>query len=353
MSLLLSVALLSQECLAHICVNTSSNYKMFGSVLRSGALARGHELAFQDSHFLDHRQFAAETDADLAKQIENMSSGSCSIILGLFTSRECLIAGPIFKKNKLIGISSSCGHNNIKEFSPFLYTIIPPVSEFSDKISKYLGEKNDTGEIFVLYQPTDVYSATSFNLFKSKYKKAFVEVPIESDGQFDVNKFSKNKNGMITLVFFTYPLPSAKILVTLSDNHIISKNSTILGASCWTFDVSVFRPIRSILEKARDVLATDVLDWNQVKNSKFVADFNKKYNRDPLTIEILTYDVTLLSINCYKKSLIKSEYNINLFQNCMINTQHKGVAGSYSFNVGSPFAKRPLYLTHFLDRMQK
>lgn len=226
-SLLLSIVLISQQSMAQICVNNSSNYKMFGSVLRAGALARGHELAFQKSNFSAHQQFSSETDADLAKQIQNMSSGSCSIILGFFTSRECLIAGPILKKNKLIGISSSCGHDNIRQFSPYLYTIIPPISAFSDKISTYLNENHNSGKIFVIYQPTDVYSKTASTAFKKRVSKPIIEIPVASDGNFDINKFSNNISEKFTIVFFTYPLPSAKILMQLSDHQIITKKTTI------------------------------------------------------------------------------------------------------------------------------
>lgn len=349
--LFISLILLSQKSFALICVNNSSNYKMFASVLRSGALARGHELAFQDSGFSEHREFSSETDADLAKQIENMSSGTCSVVLGLFTSRECLIAGPIFMKNKLIGISSSCGHNKIEEFSPYLYTIIPPISEFIAKIAVYLNQKIDAGNIIAIYQPTDVYSETEFYNFKKQFTKQIIEIPVGSDGQFDINKFSKLRGKKSTIVFFTYTLPSAKILMDLSEHQLINKNTNIIGSSCWTFDVSVFRPIRSILEKANSVIATDIIDWKKAINSRFVQGFMRKYDRNPLAIEILTYDVTNLAINCYKKSVINHKYDITSFQNCMTKTQYDGVSGHFSFNNNSSFANRPIYLTNFLKRL--
>jgi ABC-type branched-subunit amino acid transport system substrate-binding protein len=349
--LLLSILLVSQYGMAQICVNTSSNYKMFGSAPRVGTLANGHELAFQKNTFSDHQEFSSETGADFAKKIQQMSSGSCSIILGLFTSRECLISGPLLKRNKIIGISSTCGHDNISLFSPYLYTIIPAISVFSNKTSTYLNEHPSSEKLFVIYQPTDVYSKTSHEVFKKGIKKPIIEIPVTSNGHFDINKFSISSNERFTIVFFTYALPSAKILMQLSAHQIITKKTTIIGASCWTFDVTVFRPLRSILEKAKKVLATDVLDWNTVKETEFVKKFTTRFNRKPLTIEILTYDVTQLAISCYKKSLVNNQYDRNRFQNCMINTQHQGVSGRFSFSKDSPFAERRLYLTNFFDRM--
>lgn len=350
-NLLLSLFLFSQLCFATICVNTSSNYKMFGSSLRSGALARGHELAFQEKHFADYKQFSADTDVELAKQLEIMASGSCSIVLGLFTSRDCLIAGPIFKRNKLIGISSSCGHNDIQNFSPYLYTIIPPLSQFTDVIINYLNANSANKKIFVIYQPTDIYSNTAYQDFKIKFKQAFFEIPITYDGSLSTDLLANYRTIPKIIVFFTYPLPSARALMTLSDAHIINNKTWIIGASSWTFDMSVFRPIHSILEKAKDVLATDILNWGKIKNSSFSRDFLNKYHRAPQTIEILTYDVTTLAIDCYRKSFNENQYQQDLFQKCMIKHPHPGIGGVFIYNQNSAFARRPIYLTHFLNRM--
>ena len=103
--------------------------------------------------------------------------------------------------------------------------------------------------------------------------------------------------------------------------------------------------------KSQDVVAVDVVDWQAAKNATFVKQFKKKYSREPLNIEILTYDVRRLSIDCYKTSLLQNKYDENRFQNCMTHSSHQGVAGTFSFREGSPFARRPLYLTHLLNRI--
>lgn len=346
----LSAVLISSPNMAQICISNNSNHSMFGSGPHIGALTHGYEVAFQKSNFLKYLKFSSETDADLANQVGKMSSNSCSIILGFFTSRECLIAAPILKKNKLVGISSTCSHDRLRQFSPYFYTIIPPLSIFSDKISGYLNENANSEKIYAIYQPTDVYSRNTTFAFKKGITKPIIYIPVTSDGRIDISKFS-NTNDKFIIVFFTYALPSAKILMQLSEHKIISKRTTVLGASCWTFDVTVFRPLRSILEKANSVLAIDVLDWKKVKKTMFVKNFFEKFNREPLTIEILTYDVTKLAISCYEKSLIYDKYDIKEFQNCMTATKHNGVSGIFSFRKNSSFATRELYLTNFLERM--
>jgi len=351
LSLIFSVSLLSFQCIATICVNTSSNYKMFASTLRSGALARGHEQAFQDNAFLDYEFFSAGNDQEFANQIQNMSEGKCAIVLGLFTSRECLIAGTFLIDKKLIGISSSCGHDNIGKFSPYLYTETPPVSAFSSRYAKYLSEEYPSGEIIAVYQPTDIYSKSGFDYFKANFNKPVVEVPIESDGQFNTKAFDDFHGKKYTIIFFTYPLPSAKILVELNTHQLINNNVSIIGASSWIFDVSVFRPIKPILQKARGVIVADLIDWSKITGSPFGERFFQKYKREPLLIEILTYDVTNLAIKCYRKAVINRVYNIELFQTCIKDEKHQGISGEYSFEKTAPFANRPIYLTNMLDRI--
>src|SRR5579872_1537574 len=236
---------------ADICVNTSSNYKMFGTVLRAGALVQGQKLAFQDNKFFNYRFFSAGSPIELENQIQAMSSDSCSIILGLFTSRDCLIAGPLLVKNKIIGVSPSCSDDKEISFSPYLYTAVPQLNEFSIKIGDYLNKRNDLGLTFVIYQPTDIYSITGFNEFKKIFTKPIVEIPVTSDGQFDIKKLSYKKGKQATIIFFTYPLPSAQILTKLFDNGLISKNVRIVGSASWVFDTSVFKPIKSIFQKAQ------------------------------------------------------------------------------------------------------
>ena len=130
--------------------------------------------------------------------------------MGFFTSRECLIAGPILKRKKLIGVSSSCGHDNIKNFSPYIYTIIPPMSAFTDKVLEYFNQKNDLGKVYAVYQPTDVYSEISFFQFKTKNQKSIIEIPVASDGQFDITKFSGDQNQIRTIIFFTLSIAVCK-----------------------------------------------------------------------------------------------------------------------------------------------
>ena len=343
---LVSTVLFSQVCFASICVNKSTNLEM-----KAGVLAHGHELAFQDSNFYDYQLFSANNDAEFAAWIQKNTPGACSLVLGLFTSRECLIAGPILMENKTIGISFICGHDDVAKFFPYIYTATPPISKAERFITDYLNKQPNLGKVFAVYQPTDIYSEGEFSQFKKMFAKPVEEVQVQSDGKFDISKISYRKGEPITFVFFVYPLPSVKILVELSNHQLITKDTNIVGASSWSDDIAMLKPIKLILEKANKVIALDVLDWKKIKDSAFAKKFITLYNRNPTNVEILEYDITKFAVKCYRQSFVNKKYNINLFRGCMLRNKYHGISGTFSFSEKSPFAERRLYLINLLDLM--
>lgn len=348
---LMCVILFSNQGLARICVNTSMNHDMFGFDIGVDGLVRDYDMAFRESHFSDYRFFSADKNAELAAQIQVMAHSSCSVILGLFTSRECLIAGDILRKNKIVGISPICGHDDVGRFYPYIFTGTHPISVAADITVDYINNMQNSGKIFAIHQPTNVYSEAEFSQFMKRFSKPITVIPVDSGGKFDIDKFLYKKDEAVTLVFFTYPLPSVKILIELSNKNLIAKNVRIVGASSWNDDVFLFKPIKPILESAASVVAADTVDWKKIKQSNFSKVFIKNFNREPLNIEVLNYDVTRFAIKCYRESSINNKNDVDKFINCITHTKYQGVSGTFSFSKNSSFADRPKYLTNLLDRM--
>lgn len=350
-ALLVCVALFSSSGLGSICINTTMDHDMFGFDIRADGVMRNYDMVFRDSHFSDYRFFSADKSAELATQIQTAAHSSCSVILGLFTSRECLIAGDILKKNKIVGISPVCGHDDIGKFYPYLFTGSHAISVGAETAVNYITGLQNTGKIFAIHQPANLYSDAEFTQFMQKFSKPVIEVLVDSDGKFDITKFSYSKDEPVTLVFFTYPLPAVKILIELSNKKLINKNVHLVGASSWNDDITLFTPIKSILEGASSIVASDTVDWKQVKSSAFSKSCIKKFNRYPLNVEVLSYDITRLAVKCYREAMINNKYNLDKFQHCITHTKYQGVSGTFSFGNHSSFADRPKYLTNLLDRM--
>lgn len=350
---ILFLLLCFNQALATICIVSNPNREMVKTVMDYDALVRGSELAFQDTQFSDYRFFSANTNVEFLQQIQQTTtSDSCSIILGLLTSRECLIAGPVLVKNKTIGISFICGHDEVNNFYPYLYTATPSIDRASQVVVNYLEQQSPfNNKIFAIYQPTDTYSEAEFSQFKSKFKAPIIEVPVDSEGQLDINLLSYKPGEKVTLVFFIYPLPSVKVLETLDDHKMITKDVRIIGASSWSDDDSLLIPIKLILEKAYEVKALDITDWSNVKKSAFVTRFAKAFHRNPVSIEVSNYDVTKFAVECYKKSFTLGKYDINKFRYCLTHTRYFGASGEFSFDQNSSFASRQMRISNLLDRM--
>lgn len=347
LSLIIILSLIiSNEGLGSICVSNGIHPE-----LNADSFFLGPELAFKDSRFKDYRLFLAITSTKFSEQLQQMTSDSCSVVLGLITSKECLIAGPILQKKKIIGVSPCCGHDSIGKYYPYLYAGGPPLSKEASAIVEYLKKVSDIGKIFVIYKPADVYSEEVFTQFKNKFHSPFVEVRISTDGEANLKDFSYQPQEKIFLLFFTYPLASIKVLVNLAAHQKITKNTTILGGSSWGDEVILFKPIKSVLGKAKQVINVEIIDWNKTKNSAFVKRFSRQYNREPLDSELINYDITRFVVRCYRRSSVNGKTNLDKFQNCMAHEKYRGIAGSFSFDKASSFADRRIYFNNLLNRI--
>lgn len=344
--LLINILLLSEPCIASICAN-----KSILPDLNADIIIRGCELAFQENHFFDYKFFSANNNTEFIEKVQKITADtSCPIVLGLVSSTRCLIAGPVLVKNKTFGFSATCAHDDIGKFYPYFYTATPPLSKAIDPIIKYLNLIYDRGKIFVIYQPTSIYSKTGFDQFKRKFHQPTIDVPVDRDGQFDVNKFFFRKGDKVTFLFFTYPLPSIKVLVRLSKEQLITKDTRIISNSSWTNEAALLSSVKPILQKAQSVMVVEIIDWEKAQHSAFTKNFIQKFHRKPLNVEIINYDLTKFVIKCYKKAVQHKKYNRDKFQYCITHTKYSGVSGAFSFDQHSSFANRSIYLVNLLER---
>ncbi len=174
---------------------------------------------------------------------------------------------------------------------------------------------------------------------------------MKTDGSFDLAIFEDTEAETIYYVFFTYPLPSAQIISALVSNKLIDKKTIIIGASSWMYQLSVFYSIKSILIKAATLLAPNIVDKNRVAQSNFALQFKKKFHRNPDVVEILTYDATRLSIQCYRFAQLRSKNFRSDFLKCLNNGQHEGISGNALFPKGSPFTERKIYIDDMMNRL--
>jgi len=333
-----------------ICVNSTTNYKMFGSVRWSDYLSTSFIMAFRDENFTNFVIKSATSEFQLSQQVSKTTKDQCPVMLGLFTSQDCLITGNKLKKNEIIALSPSCSNENIKRFFPYIYSMTPDQSSYSKAVADYLNRKNAEVKIYAFYQPSDIYSRDGYKYIKHFVNKEIISVEVKTNGSFDLKKFDNLKDKEAYLVFFTYPLPSVQVISKLDANHLVNKNNVIIGASSWMYQLSVFYSIKSILAKANKLLAPNLVDKKRVEGSKFNMDFKNKFHRRPDVVEVLTYDATRLSVKCYDYAKRYRNFKDG-FLKCLHDGVYEGISGDISFIKGSPFAHRTIYLDNVMDRL--
>ena len=218
-------------------------------------------------------------------------------------------------------------------------------------IAEYAANMSEVDKIYIFYQPTDVYSRAGVDAFNNKFNMPVIKVPVNSRGDFDVKILDKLKTEHSLIIFFTYPLPSAQIIVKLDAHHLITNRVHVIGSSSWMFDVSVFRPIKKILRNAHSIYVSSLSSHKEIERSDFYKNFFHRYRRAPNTIELINYDMGRLTAECYQLSFSHNMYIQDLFLKCMNNSKHQGVAGAFEYNDFSPFSIRSVKMIDFIDEV--
>ena len=309
--------------------------------------ARTFKTAFKQQNFHNYKIYAAQSNRSYIKLIHKMVRNDCDIILGLFTTPECSVAAPLLKKNKIFGISSGCANNRLKEYKPYLYTATPSLKNYMDKVASYLNNTNGLGKIYIIYQPANIYDVQQLKELKKLLEKPYKKITVSPEIVFNLDQLKDTNNKKQTFVFLTYPLPSARILLSMSSKKVINSKTNLIGSPSWPFFPTVFQPMRSLLKKARKVLTPSILKTSQITSSDFAKKFFAKYQRKPLIIEAITYYVAKKTTHCYKKAIVEHNFKRKRFNNCFSNKM-KSTDYPIEFDSSSVFAHNSVNMVNFL-----
>jgi ABC-type branched-subunit amino acid transport system substrate-binding protein len=327
---------------------------MFGTPLRSEFLIRSHVMAQADEKFTKILNFSANSDIDLLSEFNKSITMGCKVIVGLYTSRECLLVGPTAVQNDVLVVSPTCGHNDIEKFHPHVLTGVPAIRDYMRAIVEKMPAESLSSEVIVFYQPTDVLSDISYRSFKNQFTGKYETLTIDRDGKISaasrallVAKY-KSTGSKKTVLFLAYPLPSSIVVGQLDQIGFINSNVSIFGSSSWIFDVSALAPMKDIFYRAKGVYLPDVLNRSRAKLSSFYRRYKAKYGVDPVGIQYMSYDVTRLALRCFKRL---KKFDRNLYRDCLSSTAFVGTSGKISFELNSAFANRPIFFTNLKDAL--
>jgi ABC-type branched-subunit amino acid transport system substrate-binding protein len=349
--LILTLAAPAAFARGDVCIVASALQSMHTSSFKSAYLVRAHEMAVEDEPTAPKRKanevraYTADgTDVDLLATLKRAIDEGCKVVVGLYTSRECLLAGPFLVERGVIAISSGCGHDGIEKFKDNLLTVVPPLSRYADKIADTLNAGSDA--VYVLYQPTDVYSRMVKETIERHLKRPATFVELDKSGKGDLTKLADK--GARTVVFAIYPSVSVPVIEELARSGRLGAETTVIGASSWPFDLSALRKTKESFAGAKAVLIPDVFDPKPAQASPFAKAYAKRFGQRPENLALFSYDVTRFALKCRAQS--GEAFDLAKFRACMHKEPYKGVSGVMKFAPGSAFSQRDVFMTDLMPR---
>lgn len=346
------LALAAPSAKADVCVVSAALQSMHSSSFKSQYLVHAHELAVKLNPTVAKgvkiAYYTADgSDVDLLSVLKKAIGDGCKVIIGLYTSRECLLAGPFLQENKVIGLSPSCGHDGVEKFKENLRTGVPPLQKYAKSIADRLNQTDERA--IVLFQPTEVYSRQTRDEIAKQLKRP-VEF-VEFGKQIDSSKLVASLAGAEprTLVFTTYPTPSYQIIEDLSKAGRLDKKTTILAASSWLFDLSLIRKLKDTLAKTAGAYVPDTWRIEPAKATPFFRAYQKEYGAEPENLAAFSYDLTTLALAC--RNDIGAAFDLAKFRACLVTREFSGVTGAFSFTQDSAFAQREVFLEALTGRL--
>lgn len=344
-SVLLS-ALARAEASGPLCFVANSLPAMHSSPDRGGYLFLGHELAMKSQPSVQIAKYESKgTDESLVSTVTKMSSDGCKVILGLFTSKEALLAGKLLKGKDVIGVSASASHVGLKELYPAVVTAVPAADAYTSKVIEHLQSRKE--QIVVVVQPDDLYSTAMTTNIYNQWKGAKPpRIDIRGNSVIDMPSSIK-RNSPLTIVFTTYPVPSVDALSRLHSLGIIGKKTTLIGSASWVFDLAAFRNSRDLLVRAEKVLVPETLDRTSEKYKEFEKKFIDKFSIKPENLAAYSYDTTLWVAKCWTRSTKTTKE----FLACLNTEPFNGATGRILLEPGSPFPSRKVFMADLLERL--
>ena len=340
-----------------ICVYSSAYYKISGSALRSQTLQRSHDMAFEDESFRQFKMLSAKDEVELVSELETAAAQGCRVIVGLHTSRECLIGGPTAKKHGMTIVSPTCAHDEVSKFSPHIFVGAGSIQDFSMAVANQVERmvSNRISEnVLVISQAGDVFSKKSLETLQSKISpsiplKIFVanragELPAKQ------LKEIRDLKGSRAFVFVTYPLIAASVLGQLEANGEKFERDSLVGSSSWTFDLSLLKIRASAIASFKNAWMPEPFRAEDFEKSEFSRKYKQKFGETPLGFHVISYDLTRMAIQCFRKSELIRDFDRE-FQKCMTAGAHAGVAGALRFLPGQVFARRDIRLAEMRSRL--
>jgi ABC-type branched-subunit amino acid transport system substrate-binding protein len=253
---------------------------------------------------------------------------NCNAIVGLVTSRDALLSGPILKQIGIIGISSTAVHDDISKFYPHVISLANSATTWAKSLAQQM-HKTKTHKVYIFKKEADVFSATLTSALEWQLKN--LNVNYEKIEDIDPSVASKWPLTRSSMVFTTYPVISIEHILRLI--QVQNKEMTIFGNPSW-MERHTFSALAKKLKAVDNIFVSAPWhnEYTSTAGEKFFKSYKEHYSKKPDHDTAYNYDATTLALECLTK--YKSGP-------CQIkNLKFTGATGYYEF-LNSSHAIRP------------
>lgn len=251
-------------------------------------------------------------------------------IIGPTLSNEMFAVGPVTNERKIPTLGTSTTANGITDIGPYIFRTSLPESDVIPVTLKKAQAKFNVKTIALMYANDDAFSKSGFDVMKAAAEKAGLNiVAIESFGSKDTDfsaqltKIKGLKPDAVGISALVEPVSG----VLLQARQLgFGKETLFIGGNG-----SNSPKLGEIAGAAADGLIVGS-PWFIAKkdpvNEKFVADFRKKYSKDPDQFAAQAYDAMYIMAGAVDKAGAADPEKI---REALSQAKHSGVMGPHAF----------------------
>ncbi|MBP2230016.1 branched-chain amino acid transport system substrate-binding protein [Azospirillum agricola] len=255
------------------------------------------------------------------------------VIIGPTLSNEMFAVGPVTNERKVVTVGTSTTAVGITAMGPYIFRTSLPESDVVPVTLKTAKEKFGVKTIAMMYANDDAFSKSGFDSMKAAAEKLGLTIATieafgskDSDFSAQLTKIKALNVDAITVSALVEPISG----VVLQARQLgIPASVRFIGGN------GANSPkLGEIAGEAAEGLMVGspwFVDKKDALNDKFVADFRKKYSKDPDQFAAQAYDTMHIVAKAIDKAGAAESDKI---RETLLKTNHTGAMGPFTFTEG-------------------
>jgi ABC-type branched-subunit amino acid transport system substrate-binding protein len=256
-----------------------------------------------------------------------LTKNNCNIAVGIVSSKDSLLVGPILKSLGIFGMSPTAVTKEADKFKDVFRSLSISSKQYVDDVVAI----NRDSRLIVIHDPKDIFSQNIVKFLKPSSKIIFHKID-----SINFDEIQKDD----TIFYTTYPFASIPSLIKFK---ALSKSKKIIGNPAWG-ETHTFAKIKSKLPHDKMYFLSPFWKSELSPSAEiFRSKYKAVYGKDPDYDSYYDYDVAGFIISCLKE--MNWNKDIDLIKTCLLNkTKFEGITATYIFNQDEahPKAKQEL-----------